>query len=230
MKQFITENSNKMKIILLGAPGAGKGTYASRLKKTFNIPHISTGDLLRESIRQETESGLKAKEFMDKGEFVPDETIINLLKERLSQEDAKSGVFLDGFPRTKKQAEILDELIGADLAFNFEIEKDVILRRLGGRLVCKDCGEGYNKDKLPPNQEGICDKCSGELHQREDDKEETILARIDKYYKETSPLLDHYSNKKILHTLDSNMDLSDPNCTVLEECEQILNNLKKSLS
>ncbi len=219
-----------MKIILLGAPGAGKGTYASRLKKDYNIPHISTGDLLRESIRQETESGLKAKEFMDKGEFVPDETIIDLLKERLSQEDAKSGVFLDGFPRTKKQAEILDELIGADLAFNFEIEKDVILRRLGGRLVCKECGEGYNKHKLPPKIEGICDECDGELHQREDDKEETILDRIEKYHQETKPLVEHYSNKNVLHTIDSNTDLSDPECTVLEECKNILNNLKKSLS
>ncbi len=219
-----------MKIILLGAPGAGKGTYASRLKKTYNIPHISTGDLLRESIKNQTESGLQAKEFMDRGEFVPDETIVDLLKERLSQSDAESGVFLDGFPRTKRQAEILDELIGADTVLNFEIEKDVILRRLGGRLLCKECGEGYNKHKLPPKEEGICDECSGELHQREDDKEETILDRIDTYHKQTRPLVEHYSKQGILHTLDSNIDLNDPECRVLKDCQEILNNLKKSLS
>lgn len=215
-----------MKIILLGAPGAGKGTYASRLKSEYDIPHISTGDLLRESIKNKSEQGLKAKEFMDKGEFVPDEIIIKLLRERLSQKDAKKGVFLDGFPRTKNQAEILDELIKVDKVLNFEIKNDVILRRLGGRLLCKDCGWGYNKHKLPPKQEGICDKCSGELHQREDDKEETILDRIDKYYEETVPLVEHYSKQGILHRIDSNTDLSDPECTVLDECREILNDIK----
>lgn len=219
-----------MKIILLGAPGAGKGTYASRLKEIYNLAHISTGDLLREAVKNETEHGIKAKEFMDKGEFVPDEMIVEMLKERLSQEDARSGIFLDGFPRTKAQAEILDELIGADLAFNFELEDGTILRRLGGRLACKDCGHGYNKHKLPPKQEGVCDKCSGELYQRDDDKEETILKRIQKYYEETSPLVDHYKNKGILHTIDSNTDLSDPSCTVLQECQNILEDLKQNLS
>jgi adenylate kinase len=217
-----------MKIILLGAPGAGKGTYASRLKEKYNLAHISTGDLLREAVKNQTELGIKAKEFMDNGEFVPDEMIVDMIKERLSQEDAQKGVFLDGFPRTKAQAEILDELIGADLAFNFHLEDETILRRLGGRLACKECGEGYNKHKLPPKQEGICDKCSGELHQREDDTEETIKKRIKKYYEETSPLVDHYKNKGILHAIDSNTDLSDPSCTVLQECQNILDDLNKN--
>jgi adenylate kinase len=215
-----------MKIILLGAPGAGKGTYASRLKKTYDLPHVSTGDLLRESIKNNTESGLKAKEYMDKGEFVPDETIVSLLKERMSQNDAKSGVLLDGFPRTKQQAEILDEIIKADKVLNFDIDKEIVLKRLGGRLICKGCGEIFNKHKLPPKQEGTCDHCEDDLYQREDDTEETILERLKIYEEQTKPLIDHYSDKNMLHTIDSNTDISHPECTVIEECEDILNKIK----
>ncbi len=215
-----------MKIILLGAPGAGKGTYASRLKRTYNLPHVSTGDLLRESIKKNTESGLKAKEYMDRGEFVPDETIVSLLKERISQNDAKSGILLDGFPRTKQQAEILDEIIKADKVLNFDIDKEVVLRRLGGRLICKGCGEIFNKHKLPPKQEGTCDHCEDDLYQREDDTEETILERLKIYEEQTKPLISHYSDKNILHTIDSNTDLSHPECTVIDECENILNKIK----
>jgi adenylate kinase len=213
-----------MKIILLGAPGAGKGTYASRLKEQYNIPHISTGDLLREAVRNQTEHGIKAKEFMNKGEFVPDELIINLLQDRLSQHDTHSGVFLDGFPRTKVQAEILDNTIGADLALNFTLEDETILRRLGGRLSCKECGEIFNAHKIPPKKEGFCDKCNGILYQRDDDKEKTILKRINKYNQETLPLLDHYKNKNKLHTINSNIDISDPGCTIMQECQDIISN------
>jgi len=217
-----------MKIILLGAPGAGKGTYASHLKKTYNIPHISTGDLLRDAIKNETEEGAQAKTHIDKGEFVPDEMIVNILKERLSQNDAQAGIFLDGFPRTIKQAEILDELIEADIVLNFDIKDEVVLRRLGGRIICKECGEIFNKHKLKPKEEGICDHCNNELYQRDDDKEETILNRLKKYREQTKPLEEHYQNKNILHRIDSNTDLSNPECTVLKECKKILDELKTS--
>ncbi len=218
-----------MKIVLLGAPGAGKGTYASRLKDTYNIPHISTGDVLREAIKNKTEAGLKAKIYMDKGDFVPDEIIIDLLKERLNQDDAKTGMLLDGFPRTIEQAKILDEIIGIKAVLKFDINKDVVLRRLGGRLICKGCGGIFNKHKLPPKQEGICDLCENQLHQREDDTEETIIKRYDLYQNQISPLEEHYKKTNNLHTLDSNIDLSDPECKVLENCKIILDNIKSKL-
>lgn len=214
-----------MKIILLGAPGAGKGTYASRLKNTYNIPHISTGDLLREAVKNETEYGLKAKDFMDKGQFVPDEIILNLLKERLNKEDAKKGVLLDGFPRTIKQAELLSDIIDVSKVLKFDLDEETVLRRLGGRIICRDCGEIYNKQNMIPKKEGVCDKCEGEIYQRDDDKEETILERLKIYHDQTSPLVEHYSNKGILHNIDANTDISDPGCNVIEECEKILNEL-----
>ncbi|MFH0808236.1 MAG: adenylate kinase [archaeon] len=218
-----------MKIILLGAPGAGKGTYASKLKDQYGIPHISTGDLLREAIKNNTPAGIQAKKFMDKGEFVPDEIIIDILKERLKQDDAQAGMLLDGFPRTIKQAKILDEIIGIRAVLKFDIEQDVVLRRLGGRLICKGCGEIFNKHKLPPKEEGICDVCKNELYQREDDTEETIIKRYKTYEDQINPLIKHYSNTNKLHTLDSNIDLSDLKCTVLEDCKKILDNIKSNI-
>lgn len=214
-----------MRIVLLGAPGAGKGTYASKLKNTYNLPHISTGDLLRNAIKQETEIGLKAKEYMDKGEFVPDEVVIDLLKERLAQDDAKNGVFLDGFPRTIKQAEMLDKLIGVNAVLSFDVQKETVLRRLSTRRICKDCGETFNLIGVPPKQEGMCDKCKGELYQREDDKEETVLKRLEDYHKQTSLLQDFYKARGILNTISCDLDLNDSQCNVLEECKEILNKI-----
>lgn len=217
-----------MRVILLGAPGAGKGTYTSRLKKIYKIPHISTGDLLREAIKERTETGLIAKEFMDSGKFVPDEIIINLLKERIAQEDAKNGIFLDGFPRTIQQAEMLDKLIGIDAVLNFEVKDETIFRRLSTRRLCKDCGEIFNLIGIPPKQEGICDKCDGELYQREDDKEEIVKSRLDTYREKTAPLVNFYEGRGILKIISCDFDLNNPNCTVLEECKKILDEILKS--
>ena len=214
-----------MKIILLGAPGAGKGTYASRLKKTYNIPHISTGDLLREAVKNNTEIGRKAKAYMDKGQFVPDELIVKLLKERLEKEDTKKGALLDGFPRTIKQAELLDELIDVSKVLKFDLDEETVLRRLGGRMVCKKCGEIFHKQNLKPKKEGICDHCEGELYVRDDDKDETIKERLKVYHDQTAPLVEHYQNKDILHAIDANTDISSPDCNVIEECEKILNEI-----
>ncbi len=218
-----------MKIVLLGAPGAGKGTYASKLKKMYDIPHISTGDLLREAIKEGTSTGLKAKTYMNKGEFVPDEIIVDLLKERLDQSDAGNGMLLDGFPRTIKQAKILDEIIGIRGVLKFNLERDVVLKRLGGRIICKGCGEIFNKHKLPPKQEGICDHCEDDLYQRDDDKEDSIAKRLKIYDTQTKPLVEHYKNKNILHNVDANIDMIDPECNVIRDCEDILNDIKSKI-
>lgn len=218
-----------MKIILLGAPGAGKGTYASRLKNTYDVPHISMGDLFREAIKNNTETGLKAKEFMDRGEFVPDEITINLLKERLNDDDTKNGILLDGFPRTLEQAKLLDEIMDIKGVLKFDLGEDVVLRRLGGRLICKGCGEIFNKHRLPPQEEGICDKCKDELYQRDDDKEETISKRLEMFNLQTKPLAEYYSDKNILHEIDANIDIIDPACTVIQDCEKVLDEIKSKL-
>jgi len=214
-----------MKIILLGAPGAGKGTYASSLKKTYGIPHISTGDLLREAVKNNTEAGIEAKEYMDKGQFVPDEIIVRLLKERLEQDDTKKGILLDGFPRTIRQAELLDEITEIKQVLKFDLDKEVILRRLGGRIVCKDCGEIFNKQNIKPKKDGICDYCNGEIYQRDDDKDETIIERLKIYEEQTEPLVNHYQNKNILKNVDANLDMNHPSCRVIKDCEEILNEL-----
>lgn len=214
-----------MKIILLGAPGAGKGTYASRLKKTYNIPHISTGDLLRKAVKNKTEAGIEAKEYMDKGQFVPDEIIVNLLKERLNQKDVQKGILLDGFPRTIKQAELLDEIMDISKVLKFDLDEETVLRRLGGRIICKGCGEIFHKHNLKPEKEGICDYCGEKLYQREDDKDETILERLKIYHDQTNPLVEHYSNKNLLQNIDANIDINHPDCNVIEECEKILNEI-----
>jgi len=214
-----------MKIVLLGAPGAGKGTYASRLKKTYNIPHISTGDLLREAVKEGSEIGIEAKEYIDKGLFVPDEIIVNLLKNRLEQDDAQKGMLLDGFPRTIKQAELLDEIMDISKVLKFDLDEETVLRRLGGRMICKGCGEIFHKQNLKPKQEGICDHCEDELYVRDDDKDETIKERLKVYHDQTSPLVEHYQNKDLLQNIDANMDISHPDCNVVEECEKVLNEI-----
>ncbi len=216
-----------MRIILLGAPNAGKGTYASRLKEIYKIPHISTGDLLREAIKNNIKEGREAKKFMDRGKFVPDELIINLLKERLSQPDAKKGIFLDGFPRTIEQAKILDKLIGIDAVLNFDVNEEVALARSENRRICKNCGEIFNIVGIPPKKEGICDKCGGQLYQRDDDKEEIMKKRIKDYYEKTSPLIKFYNDKKILRAIKCDLNLNDPKCTVLDDCKKILDEILK---
>ena len=223
-KSFTTENY-KMKVVLLGAPNAGKGTYASRLKKTYKIPHISTGDLLRNAVKEGSELGLQAKEAMDKGELVSDELVINLLKERLAKDDAKNGIFLDGFPRTIKQAEMLDKLIGINAVLKFDVSDEVAIKRSTSRIICKGCNAIFNTIRLPPKQEGICDHCKGELYQRDDDTEETMIERLKTYYEKVNPIIQFYESKGILHSVNSDIDINNPNCTAIEDAQNILNKL-----
>jgi adenylate kinase len=216
-----------MKIILLGAPGAGKGTYAKKLKDIYNLPHISTGDLLRNAIKNEHPKGIEAKSLMESGQLVSDEIIVELLKEEL--ERTKTGAILDGFPRTLPQAEMLKEIIEINLVLKFDVEEETVLRRLANRLTCKDCGEIFHAITIKPKTEGICDHCEGELFTRDDDTEETIKSRLETYHKETAPLEDYYKDLGILKNINSNLDMNDPNITAIEDCQKILDEIKDSL-
>jgi adenylate kinase len=182
-----------MNIIMLGAPGAGKGTQAAVLCEHFNIPTISTGNIIREALRTGTEMGLKAKSFMDAGQLVPDEVVIGIVKDRLQEDDCKAGYILDGFPRTIPQAEALDEMgANIDCVIDIEVPDDVIVNRLSGRRVCEKCGRPYHTESLKPKVDGVCDDCNGALVQRKDDQIETIKNRLDVYHKETEPLVNYY--------------------------------------
>jgi len=188
-----------MNIIFLGAPGAGKGTMAVRLTESLKIPHISTGDIFRANIRENTELGKKAKSYMDKGQLVPDELVIDIVKDRLKKSDCLNGFLLDGFPRTIPQAEALGKFAKIDIVINLEVKDEVIIERLAGRRACK-CGNTSHISWL--NGSNICDKCGAEMYQRDDDKEETVKKRLEVYYKETSPLIDYYRKKNILKDVD----------------------------
>ncbi|MEW6573100.1 MAG: adenylate kinase [Bacillota bacterium] len=198
-----------MNLLIMGPPGAGKGTQAVEVVKELKIPHISTGDMLREAVKQGTEMGKKAKEYMDKGQLVPDEVIIGVVKERIAQPDCKVGFLLDGFPRTLPQAEALDvslkELgIKLDGVINIRVPREKIVARITGRRVCRSCGDTYHVKNKPPKEEGKCDKCGGELYQRSDDTEETVNKRLDVYEAQTQPLLDYYGKQGLV--LDINGD------------------------
>lgn len=190
-----------MRIVLLGAPGAGKGTHAGRLKVDFNLPHISTGDIFRANIKGETPLGVKAKAFIDKGELVPDELTIDLVKDRLSQDDCRNGFILDGFPRTVPQAEALTDYIDIDAVINFILDDSVIVDRISGRRMCI-CGETYNVAFL--NGATKCIKCGNELYQRADDNPETVQKRLHVYYNETAPLIGYYRDNGLLLDLNCN--------------------------
>ncbi len=194
-----------MKYVLFGPPGGGKGTFAGQIKKTLpKIPHISTGDIFRENLRNKTELGLKAKKYMDDGALVPDDVVIDMIKDRLSQNDVKeNGFLLDGFPRTIEQAEALDEITDIDAFLLLEVSRDIIMKRLTGRVSCPKCNEIYNIYTLPPKKEGICDKCGAELKHRSDDTEETVNNRLDVYKKNAEPIIEHYKNKNLLQKIDS---------------------------
>lgn len=215
-----------MRIVLFGPPGVGKGTYASSLKTLYSLAHISTGDLFRENIKNGTELGKKAKAFMDKGELVPDEITINMLEHRISEDDARKGFMLDGFPRTIPQAEALDKLISVDAVLSFEARKQTILNRVEGRRICRNCGEIYHTKNKPPKHEGICDKCGGEVYQRPDERPEVFEMRIKAYDKQTSPLIGYYDKKAILYRIDANADMNSPDFHVIEDCRIILDKLK----
>ena len=193
-----------MNLILLGAPGAGKGTQAERLSKELQIPAISTGNILRAAIKNGTPTGLKAKSFMDAGKLVPDEVIIGIITERLAEEDCKNGYILDGVPRTIAQAEALEQAgIQFDAVVSIEISDEAIMQRMSGRRVCEDCGASYHLVAVPPKQEGVCDNCGGKLVQRKDDAPETVKARLEVYHNETEPLKDFYESRGVLKPVEN---------------------------
>jgi adenylate kinase len=203
-----------MRLILLGPPGAGKGTQAEVLSKEYAIPHISTGDMLREAVKKKTTVGLKAYSYMVKGELVPDEIVIEIINGRLAEKDAKKGFILDGFPRTKRQAESLDEELKKtnmpiDLVVYFDTSSQVSIKRLSGRRICKACGANFHIINIPPKKPGICDVCGSSLIQRDDDKEATIKNRLKVYKKEIAGLINYYKDKNILKAVAGDLDVEE---------------------
>jgi len=203
-----------MRAILLGPPGAGKGTQADTIVKEFSIPHISTGDIFRKNIKEGTVLGKKAKEYMDQGLLVPDELTVELVKDRLLDEDCKNGFLLDGFPRTIFQADALEKALTSmnqhlDYVINIEVKKELLVERAVGRRVCKDCGQTYHMIFNKPKKEGICDNCGSELLQRKDDTEETVSKRINVYQEQTEPLIDYYTKKNIIVNVDGEKPIAE---------------------
>jgi len=201
-----------MRLILLGPPGAGKGTQAANIVDKYQLPHISTGDIFRANIKQGTDLGKRAKGFMDKGELVPDSLVVELVEDRLQQDDTKVGFMLDGFPRTLPQAEALDSVLtnmGSTLNYvvNIVVDPSVLVERAVGRRICRDCGATYHISFNPSKEDGICDKCSGELYQRSDDNEETVSNRISIYTNETAPLVEYYKSSGKLVIIDGLQDI-----------------------
>lgn len=212
-----------MKIIMLGAPGAGKGSQASRIAKEYQLPHISTGDIFRANLKEETELGKRAKSFMDKGELVPDNITIAMLLDRIHKEDCKNGYILDGFPRTIPQAEALKEALAKkdekiDLALDVEASDELIIKRMAGRRTCPACGAIYHIVTLPPKTEGICDRCGADLIQRKDDNEETVKNRLKIYHEVTEPLISYYKKEGILEEIDGAEELDK----VFEKVKRII--------
>lgn len=210
-----------MKKIFLGAPGAGKGTYASKIAPKLKIPHISTGDLFRKNMREKTEIGIKVKEFMERGDLVPDEIVIKMLKDRIKNKDCQEGFILDGFPRTIPQAEKLAEITDIDIVINMCVSNEIIIKRLSSRITCKDCGEIFNLINVPTKKEGICDKCQGEVIRRADQEPKIILNRLNIYEKQTAPLIDFYKNKGILQ----NVACNDFNQSADEMTQKVLDSI-----
>ena len=203
-----------MKIVMLGAPGAGKGTQAKMIAEKYTIPHISTGDIFRANIKEGTPLGLEAKSYMDQGKLVPDELTVKILLDRVSKDDCKNGYVLDGFPRTIPQANVLKEALAKqndkiDFAINVDVPDENIVRRMSGRRACVTCGATYHIEHVPPKKEGICDKCGSALILRDDDKPETVLNRLKIYHEQTQPLIDFYNNEGILKEVDGTIDVKD---------------------
>lgn len=203
-----------MKIIMLGAPGAGKGTQAKLIAEKYGVPHISTGDIFRANIKNGTELGREAKEYMDKGLLVPDELTVRLLLDRVAQEDCKNGYVLDGFPRTIPQAEVLDKELtklgdSVDFAVDVDVPDENIVRRMSGRRACLNCGATYHIVNIPPKKEGICDVCGSELVLRDDDQPETVKNRLKVYHEQTQPLIEYYTGKGVLRTVDGTLPMEE---------------------
>jgi len=209
-----------MKIIFLGAPGAGKGTQAENTSKLYNIPAISTGAIIRESIKAGTEAGLKAKEYTDKGQLVPDEAVIAIIKERLAKPDCENGFILDGFPRTITQAEALDNMgIEIDFAVSIEVKDEAIIERMSGRRVCPKCGASYHVVYNPPKKENVCDTCGAALEQRADDKPEVVADRLKVYHELTEPLKSYYEAKGRLELVQGQIEVKDTTALTLKAIE-----------
>ena len=212
-----------MKIVFMGPPGAGKGTQAEKIIETYQIPHISTGDMFRKAIKDQTELGMEAKRYMDQGALVPDHVTIGIVKDRLSESDCKSGFLLDGFQRTVDQAKALDEILTSldskiDYVINIDVDLNILKERLTGRRICRSCGATYHKIFNPSAVEGVCDKCGGELYQRKDDNEETVGNRLDVYVNQTKPLLDYYSLAGNLVNINGQQSIE----LVFEEIQKVL--------
>lgn len=216
-----------MNLVLMGLPGAGKGTQADKIVVKYNIPHISTGDMFRAAIKEGTDLGIKAKSFMDKGELVPDEVTIGIVRERLSKDDCEKGFLLDGFPRTVAQAEALDSMLAdlekkIDFVINIDVDQSILMERLTGRWICKNCGATYHLAFNPPSHEGVCDRCGGELYQRADDNADTVQNRLDVNIQQTKPLLNFYENKGYLRNINGQQDID----LVFADVEKLLGGLK----
>jgi len=216
-----------MNLVLMGLPGAGKGTQAERIVEKYGVPHISTGDMFRAAMKDETELGLKAKSFMDKGELVPDEVTIGIVNERLAKADCENGFLLDGFPRTVAQAEALEDILASlgrkiDYVINVEVDQSILMGRLTGRRICKTCGATYHLEFNPPSQEDTCDRCGGDLYQRADDNAETVQNRLDVNVKQTAPLLAFYSEKGYLKNINGQQDIN----VVFENIDELLKGLR----
>ena len=210
-----------MNIILMGLPGAGKGTQASEIVKKFPIPHISTGDMFRKAIKDETNLGKEAKSYMDRGELVPDEVTVGIVKERISEDDAKKGFLLDGFPRTIDQAESLNQIMSEldreiDAVINIEVPEEELMNRLTGRRICEKCGTTYHLVFNPPKVDGICDIDGGKLYQREDDNPETVSNRLSVNVKQSKPILEYYNNKGVLKNIDGSKDIDEVTDDVID--------------
>lgn len=203
-----------MKIIMLGAPGAGKGTQAKMIADKYGVPHISTGDIFRANIKNGTELGMEAKKYMDQGLLVPDELTVRILLDRVAQDDCKNGYVLDGFPRTIPQAEVLDSELTKlgdhiDYTINVDVPDENIVKRMSGRRACLTCGATYHIEHVPPKKEGICDVCGSELVLRDDDKPETVKNRLNVYHEQTQPLIDFYTEKGVLKTVDGTVPMEE---------------------
>ena len=212
-----------MKIVFMGPPGAGKGTQAEKIVENYQIPHISTGDMFRKAIKDQTELGMEAKRYMDQGALVPDHVTIGIVKDRLSESDCKSGFLLDGFPRTVDQAKALDEILTSldskiDYVINIDVDLDILKERLTGRRICRSCGATYHMIFNPPKNADVCDKCGGELYQRKDDNEETVGNRLNVYVSQTKPLLDYYSLAGNLVNINGQQSID----IVFEEIREVL--------
>lgn len=217
-----------LRLILLGPPGAGKGTQAAKIVSKYNIPHISTGDIFRKNIKEGTALGLKAKEYMDKGLLVPDDLVVSIVKSRLEEDDCNSGFLLDGFPRTVAQAEALDVELDTmkaslDKAIDVHVDKEILIDRAVGRRICRDCGATYHIKFNLSSKGDLCGNCGGELYQRDDDTEQTVTKRIEVYINQTQPLIEYYGKKGILNTVDGTKEISE----VFESIEKILESVDR---